>query len=120
MIEVNDGMTVTKEVFRELQVKEGKLAWEESDCLLAMVFERYGKNGNVGIGLVTGDCIKKGAVATTYAHDHHNLLVIGKNSQDMYVAAKRVIEMQGGIVSTSEGKVQAEAQLWGDFIRCTY
>ncbi|MGL6174494.1 MAG: adenine deaminase C-terminal domain-containing protein, partial [Cellulosilyticaceae bacterium] len=111
VIEVNDGMTVTREVLREIPVKEGKLRWEESDCLLAMVFERYGKNGNIGIGLVTGDCIKRGAVATTYAHDHHNLLVIGKSSEDMYLAAQRVIELQGGIVSVEAGKLKGEAQL---------
>lgn len=111
VIEVNDGGTTTKEVLRQIKVKDGRLLWEESDCLLATVFERYGKNGGIGVGLVTGDCLKRGAVATTYAHDHHNLLVIGKHPIDMYLAGQRVIELQGGIVVVEDGRLQGEAQL---------
>ncbi|MFR3546430.1 adenine deaminase C-terminal domain-containing protein [Blautia sp.] len=50
---------------------------------VAAVLERHGKNGNIGYGFVTGDCLEQGAVATTYYHDHHNLMVIGSNVDDM-------------------------------------
>lgn len=79
VIEVNDGRTQTGERRVQMQVKGGKLQWQDSGCMLAAVLERHGKNGNIGFGFVTGDCIKRGAAATTYFHDHHNLMVIGAN-----------------------------------------
>ena len=97
VIEVSDGSTRTKELIRPVPVKDGYLDWESSEYCLIAVFERHGKNGNIGFGLVTGDSIKKGAIATTYAHDHHNLMVIGKTAVDIIKAANRIIEIQGGI-----------------------
>ena len=75
------------------------------------LFERHGKNGNIGFGLVTGDCIKNGAIATTYAHDHHNLMVIGKNIKDMTKAINRIIELQGGICCVENEEILAEVPL---------
>lgn len=90
VIQVQDGCTQTKEIHRVMPVKDGRLQWEGSGCMLAAVFERHGINGNIGYGFVTGDCISRGAAATTYYHDHHNLLVIGSNVDDMLVAAKAI------------------------------
>jgi adenine deaminase len=55
--------------------------------------------------LITGDVLKRGAVATTYSHDNHNLLVIGHNKQDMMIAANEVIRKQGGVCCVHDGKV---------------
>lgn len=60
----------------ELPVHHGEVDWEHSPYNLAVVFERHGKNGGHGLALVGGCAMKEGAAATTYAHDHHNLLVI--------------------------------------------
>lgn len=111
VINVKNGGTQTKETFIICDVKNHHLLWEKTDCLLAMVFERYGKNGNISFGLVSGDCIKHGAVASTYAHDHHNLLVVGKNVYDMLLAANKVIDLQGGIVVTNGNEIKAQLQL---------
>lgn len=111
VIEVSDGSTRTKELIRPVPVKDGYLDWESSEYCLIAVFERYGKNGNIGFGLVTGDSIKKGAIATTYAHDHHNLMVIGKTAVDIIKAANRIIEIQGGICAVENGNILAEVEL---------
>lgn len=111
IIELKDGSTRTNKLQKTVPVKDGYLDWENSDYCLIAVFERHGKNGNIGLGLVTGDCIKKGAIATTYAHDHHNLMVIGKTADDILTAANRIIELQGGICAVENDKIKAEVGL---------
>lgn len=111
IIKVIDGSTRTTEIIEKLNVKNGYLDWENSSYMLIAVFERHGKNGNIGFGLVTGDCIKNGAIATTYAHDHHNLMVIGKNIKDMTKTINRIIELQGGICCVENEEILAEVPL---------
>jgi adenine deaminase len=55
--------------------------------------------------------MKRGAAATTYAHDHHNLLVIGQNKKDMTIAANTIIKNQGGYVAVLNDKIEAFAPL---------
>lgn len=109
-MELRDGSTKTAERILELPVADGRVLWE-GRCLLAAVFERYGKNGNVGFGFLTGDCHKRGAVATSYAHDCHNVLVAGATPGDMAAALNRLIAMQGGMATAENGRVTAELQL---------
>lgn len=111
VIEVSDGRTQTREKLVSMEVENGRLKWQESGCMLAAVLERHGKNGNIGYGFVTGDCLKHGAAATTYYHDHHNLMVIGSNVEDMVIAANRLIEVQGGICTVQHGRILAELPL---------
>lgn len=111
VIEVRDGCTQTRELHISMEIKNGKLIWQDSGCMLAVVMERHGKNGNVGYGFVTGDCLKRGAVATTYYHDHHNLLVLGQNTEDMFVAVRRLLELQGGICTAQNRQIKAELPL---------
>ena len=111
VIEVSDGRTQTRETQVFMEVENGRLKWQESGCALAVVLERHGKNGGIGYGFVTGDCLKRGAAATTYYHDHHNLMVMGANPEDMLTAARRLIELQGGICTAENGKVTAELPL---------
>ncbi|MFC7392293.1 adenine deaminase [Scopulibacillus cellulosilyticus] len=102
---ISDGSTFTKEKIADLQVINSQLDWENSPFCLIGVFERYGINGNKALGLVGGDTIKRGAIATTYSHDNHNLLVVGKNKEDIILAANTVIENQGGYCVVENGKV---------------
>jgi len=111
VIGVQDQTTYTKEIIKKLSVIDGKVVWEDSDNCLIGVFERYGKKDTSTLGLITGNTIKRGAVATTYAHDHHNLLVIGKNIDDMILAANSVIESQGGYCAVENGKILAKIDL---------
>ena len=69
------------------------------------VLERHHATGNIGIGLLRGYGLAKGAAATTVAHDSHNLLVAGTNSRDMYVAAQELIRVQGGYTLVRDGEV---------------
>lgn len=102
---VTNGSTFTEERHEKVPVTNGKLCWEESGLGLAATFERYGKNSKRAHGLIGGDILKRGAVATTYSHDNHNLLVIGRNKDDMLLAANEVIRSQGGICCTCDGQV---------------
>lgn len=105
IINVQNGSTFTTETHDFIDGKNGELCWEESPYGLIATFERYGKNGNRAHGLIAGDVLKRGAVATTYSHDNHNLLVIGHNKQDMLLAANEVIKKQGGVCCVEDGKV---------------
>jgi len=111
VIEVRDGRTQTREKQVRMEVENGHLKWQKSGCVLAVVLERHGKNGNIGYGFVTGNCLKRGAAATTYYHDHHNLMVIGADPEDMLIAARRLIELQGGICTAENGQITAELPL---------
>ncbi|GAA6297385.1 adenine deaminase C-terminal domain-containing protein [Enterocloster asparagiformis] len=103
--------TFTEQAVRTLPVKDGEICWEGSGLTLAALFERYGKNGNISYGLVEGAFTGRGAAATTWSHDSHNLLVLGTVAKDMCAAQNRVLELQGGYVAAEGGRVTAEAGL---------
>ena len=103
--------TFTSRVVRELDVKDGVICWKAAGLSLAVMFERYGKNGNISFGLAEGALKKPGAIATTWSHDSHNLLVLGTSAKDMCAAQNRVLELQGGYVAAEGGRVTAEAGL---------
>lgn len=103
--------TRAKHVQREISVQDGNLCWQEAGLCLAAVFERYGKNGNVSWGFVEHALEQKGAVATTWSHDSHNLPVLGNSVEDMVLAQNEVVHMQGGYVTASGGRVTAAAKL---------
>ena len=111
VMEVHPDRTQTTEKHVEMEVRNGKIQWEKSGCMLAMVLERHGKNGNIGYGFLTGSCLKNGTVATTYFHDHHNLFVAGSNQEDMFLAVKRIRELQGGFLTVKDGEILAELAL---------
>ncbi|MFH5186887.1 adenine deaminase C-terminal domain-containing protein [Paenibacillus sp. TAB 01] len=104
---VKDGSTFTEEHHAEVEVKDGLLNWQDSGYGLIATFERYGKGGGRAHGLIGGDTIRRGAVATTYSHDNHNLLVVGHNAVDMQLAANEVIRHQGGFCVVEDGQVLA-------------
>jgi adenine deaminase len=83
----------------------------ERDILKLAVIERHHKTGNIGLGLVAGFGIKKGALASSVAHDSHNIIVAGTNDKDMFVAAHRLVKIGGGFVAAAGGKVVAEVAL---------
>ena len=67
------------------------------------VLERHHGTGNVGLGLIRGYGLKNGAVATTVAHDSHNLIVLGSNPRDMSLAAQELFRVQGGYTIVKNG-----------------
>lgn len=77
----------------------------EDDLLKLAVFERHRASGRVGLGLVKGLGLKKGALASSVAHDSHNLVAVGANDDDLLLAAETVAEMGGGLAAVAEGRV---------------
>lgn len=83
----------------------------ERDILKLAVVERYGKNGGVGIGFLKGFHLKKGAMAFSTSHDHHNIVVVGTNDADMALAVNTIHQMQGGVAAVSDGVVTGKMSL---------
>ena len=75
------------------------------DILSTAVIERHGKNGNIGLGFVSGFGLKSGAFAQSIGHDSHNVVVTGTNHADMALAANIIKEMKGGIVLVQDKEV---------------
>lgn len=76
------------------------------------VLERHHATGKMGVGLLDGRYgLRNGAIATTIAHDSHNIVVAGDSEADMLAAVREVERLQGGIVMVSEGRVLAELPL---------
>jgi len=95
-----------------LEVKDGAVIPDpDRDILKLAVVERHGKNGNIGVSFVKGFGLKNGALASSIAHDHHNIIVAGTNDEDMALSAKTIEEMQGGFVLVSDGKVLGKLAL---------
>lgn len=103
--------TFTEEGEVSLDVENNLLKWENSNCALIAVFERYGKNNNVAFGLVQGEIIKEGAVATTWAHDNHNVMVMGRNVEDMVLAVNSLIDFNGGYIVVKDNNILAKLEL---------
>ena len=81
------------------------------DLVKLAVVERHLATGRVGLGLVSGSGLQRGALASTVAHDAHNLVVVGADDEDMAFAVRRLAELGGGIVAVDEGRVVAECPL---------
>jgi adenine deaminase len=77
------------------------------DIIKAAVIERHLGTGTMGKGFVKGFHIKAGAVASTVAHDSHNLLIVGTNDEDMALAGNTLAKVGGGMVAVKGGKVIA-------------
>src|SRR5690606_8186081 len=88
--------TYTTATVRTVPAAEGRLLWEDAGLCLAAVFERHGRSGTRGYGLLD-QALEQGAVASTWAHDSHNLLVVGRSAGDMAAAARWVVEHGGGM-----------------------
>ncbi len=95
-----------------LAVTDGCLEADPAqDVLKIAVIERHGRKGTMATGFIQGFDLKSGAMASTIAHDHHNLVVIGASDAAMHTAARAAVELQGGIVVTSEDQVLADMPL---------
>ncbi len=81
------------------------------DILKMAVVERHKNTGHIGIGYLSGYGLKQGAVATSVAHDSHNIICVGTNDADMAFAVNRIAENKGGIVVVKDGAVVAELPL---------
>lgn len=112
VIELIDEQIVNKEVIESLSVKNGRVLCDiEKDCLKLAVVERYGKTGGVGVGFVKGFKLKRGAMAYSMSHDHHNIVVVGTNDEDMSIAVNHIAQIKGGLCTACNGRVTASMTL---------
>ena len=81
------------------------------DILKLAVVERHRRTGNVGVGLVKGFGLRRGALASSVAHDSHNIIVVGCSDEDIMEAIKEVERLHGGLVVCDGGKVVASMAL---------
>lgn len=111
-IEIIPHQLVTKSTISKIKVENGNAVSNvETDTLKICVIERHRATGNIGKGFVKGFNIKNGAIASTVAHDSHNMIVVGTNDEDMYIAAVELVKTQGGKVVVSNGQVLSKLPL---------
>ena len=99
---------VTEGLSLEVKVEDGlAVADVERDILKIAVIERHQGTGNTGLGFVRGFGLKRGAIASSVAHDSHNIIVVGADDADMMAAARAVADMGGGLAAVENGAVRA-------------
>lgn len=98
VIGVQGHSLVTSALIRELPVIEGLVRTDPTQGIAKLaVLERHHETGNVGVAFVEGLGLKKGAIASTVAHDSHNLVVVGMSDEEMNLAILTCVEMGGGL-----------------------
>lgn len=112
VIGVIPGQIITERLIVQVPVKNGQAVADPAQDLLKMaVVERHQNTGNVGLGFVKGFGLRKGAIASSVAHDSHNIVVVGADDTDMRAAVEAVAEMGGGQVVVTDGQVKAQLPL---------
>ena len=110
IIQVVPGQIVTKSIVEPAPVQDGKVVADpETDILKMAVIERHHATGNFSVGLIRGFGLKSGAIASTVAHDAHNIIVVGANDRDMLAAARGAAEMGGGMTVADNGQSHRKA-----------
>jgi adenine deaminase len=103
---------VTELLVEEPTVLDGAAVADPSrDLVKIAVIERHLGTGRMGLGFVRGSSLQRGALASTVAHDAHNIVVVGVSDEDMAFAVTRLAELGGGIVAVDDGAVRSELAL---------
>jgi adenine deaminase len=112
VIKVRDAAAFNTAVEAELDVVDGEVQPDVGrDILRMVVVERYGRNGNVGGGFVSGFGLKRGAMATSLSIPSNNIVAVGATEEDLWCAVARLGEIQGGFVVVENGRPIAEVPL---------
>ncbi len=112
VVGVVEASALTRHLVLEAEASGGEVRPDpERDLAAAAVIERHGRGGGMGLGFVTGFGFSRGAVASTVAHDSHNLVVVGYDPADMAAAAGAVAEVGGGQAVVDSGRVLARVAL---------
>lgn len=106
MIEIVPGQLITRHLIADPAKREDKDSFN-----LLVNCERYGKTGEIQTALVCGFSLHGGAIASSYAHDAHNILALGDSREDLALAINTLIEQQGGYVLVRNGQVAATIPL---------
>jgi adenine deaminase len=112
VIGIVPGQIVTRKLMEDVQLDGDRvLADTQRDILKLAVVERHHASGNIGLGLVKGFGLQRGALASSFAHDSHNVVVVGADDNDMYAAVREIERMQGGLTAVADGRVLASLPL---------
>ncbi len=112
VIEIVPGQIVTKKAVEMINVVDGVVMPDlERDILKLVVVERHKASGNIGLGLVKGFGLKKGALASSVAHDSHNIIAVGANDLDILKAIEEINRLQGGLVVCANLEILASLPL---------
>lgn len=113
VIEVVPGQIITHRLDTTITLhKDGFVQPDiERDILKLVVIERHKATGNIGKGLVKGFGLKCGAMASSVAHDSHNIVAVGATDEDILAAVNQVIAMQGGLAVAEGGQIMASLPL---------
>ena len=101
---------ITKKETSKVKVVDGVFCADECFSKVAVI-ERHKSTKNIGLGIVSNFNIKNGAIASTVAHDSHNLIVIGDNDEDMILAIEELKRVNGGYTVVSKGKIMGTLEL---------
>lgn len=109
---VEEGSILTKRLVERLEVRDGAVeADPDRDILKAAVVERHRGSGRVGLGFVKGFGLKDGALASTVAHDSHNLIVVGVDDKSMAAACNHLASVGGGLSIAQHGRIISTLRL---------
>jgi adenine deaminase len=112
VIGIVPGQLLTRSVVTEPSVRDGAIVADPArDLVKIAVLERHHASGRAGLGFATNVGLKRGAFASTVAHDAHNVVVLGVDDADMAACACRLAEIGGGIVVAEGGRVVEELPL---------
>ena len=110
VIEIIPGQIITRK--KMVKIPRGIFQPDTGkDLLKAVVIERHKATGNTGLGIVKGFKFKSGAIASTIAHDSHNIVAVGTSDKDILAAIRTIEEMQGGLAVCNNGKTLARLPL---------
>jgi adenine deaminase len=111
VIGVKAGQIVTRSLLAQAAHHDGEAVADPSrDLAKIAVVERHRQTGRIGLGFVSGFGLKRGALASSHAHDAHNVVVVGVDDADMAAAVNRLAEIGGGQVAVLDGKPLAELE----------
>ena len=106
------GQILTRHLLLKAPVRDGFVVADgDRDLLRVAVVERHRATGNIGLGLVCGFGFRQGALASSVAHDSHNIVCVGNGEADIHAAVKAVENMNGGMAAVKKGEVLASLPL---------
>jgi len=112
IIDLLEEQIITRMSHEDVKSEKGLVVSDiESDILKLCVVERHKAGGNIGLGLVRGFGLRHGAMASSVAHDSHNVIVVGVNDNDIFRAVETVRSMGGGLAVVSDDKTLAKTPL---------
>src|SRR5438552_8242564 len=118
VIGIEPGQITTRHLQEEASIRNGEIVADpDRDLLKLVVIERHHASGKIGLGMVKGFGLNKGALASSVAHDAHNLVIVGVSNRDILRAARVLEEIGGSFASEVNGEVRSNVQLqYGDLV----